>query len=641
MRPLSKKAFYIILPLLLFICGGIFWGIKESKEVLKKQILAQTSDGGSIGKVHFDFYEFRFSIEDIEINKLGSFKKVYLDIAPWSLIDKKVRITNLELEEFNFKINRKGKELSIPGLKTPETSGPKIRDENEKKNSDPSIISLQIDNIEIKSTAIDIEGDEFKLRSLKVKNFVYFFKEMKQRQYQKLFVNIDFSFNQCESTLKVELPEFNPSNFKKAIGSLEIPKCHLKDFDNIKSAFAPKVQKIEGAFNLKTNFTYTDNIALEMPELNLKDLKIHSLTKKDTLDYFIKSLKVIDLKLQKTPRKFELTINETIFNNLITPLPLKSLSNKFSKFSDIKLTDLKLLSTDSGALSFETEYNKNGKIIVSKNENPNTKDGDLEVIMKAIDLVPFGETFEQNLGYQVNNGKINGKIRTVTKDNKVKGKAFITLAQFQLDNENETGKKLERKSGIPLQTAVSLAKNDEGVIDIEIDISGKTNDPNFGFLPMVKSGIGQFFLDKLINVLATKLSENMLPMLFSSIPLSPLNTLFVVKNGIAMINKPRFEDLEFLPEKTELRSKSKEALKKFAEFLKENNKFKFQLCPMAVSKEGDEDFDEEDALDLAKSRIKKIKKEFAKSKVDSSNFSFCRPKFEKNRQKYGTMEINL
>lgn len=192
----------------------------------------------------------------------------------------------------------------------------------------------------------------------------------------------------------------------------------------------------------------------------------------------------------------------TVTDRSITPsvtLGLETLSGTISGLSSEELAraDLDL----AGELTGGTKLAITGKI------NPLIADrySDVTMTFKGFNLVQVSPYSGKYAGYALDKGKLSFDLN-------------YSVSQAELDGENKMvidqltlGEKVESEDALklPIPLAISLMKDKEGVIEIDVPVTGNLNDPEFGF--------GRVISRAIVNVL-TKIITSPFSMLGNLVP---------------------------------------------------------------------------------------------------------------------------
>lgn len=101
---------------------------------------------------------------------------------------------------------------------------------------------------------------------------------------------------------------------------------------------------------------------------------------------------------------------------------------------------------------------------------------DLQAVLQNIDLVPMSPYSGMYAGYAIDRGKLSLKHAYTVQDRKLAGKNSIRLEQFTF------GRRIDSPTAtkLPVALAVSLLKDRNGVIELDLPVSASLDDPNVG-----------------------------------------------------------------------------------------------------------------------------------------------------------------
>jgi hypothetical protein len=111
-------------------------------------------------------------------------------------------------------------------------------------------------------------------------------------------------------------------------------------------------------------------------------------------------------------------------------------------------------------------------------ENPIT---DIRAAFSNIELPTFTPYSGKFMGYQIEKGKLNANLHYVIVDQKLDAKHRFVLDQFELGDRVESTDAVT----LPVKLAVALLKDRDGVIDLDLPVTGTLDDPQFRIGPIV------------------------------------------------------------------------------------------------------------------------------------------------------------
>jgi len=178
---------------------------------------------------------------------------------------------------------------------------------------------------------------------------------------------------------------------------------------------------------------------------------------------------------------------------------LETLSGTISGLSSEELAraDLDLIGTLTGG----TQMAVTGKI------NPLIEDrySDVEMSFKNFNLTAVSPYSGKYAGYALNKGKLSFDLKYKISQSELTGENVMVIDQLTLGDKVESEDALK----LPIPLAISLMKDRNGVIEIDVPVSGNLNDPEFGF--------GRVISRAIVNII-TKLITSPFSMLGGLIP---------------------------------------------------------------------------------------------------------------------------
>ena len=115
-----------------------------------------------------------------------------------------------------------------------------------------------------------------------------------------------------------------------------------------------------------------------------------------------------------------------------------------------------------------------------------TSFADIKVAFRDIDLVPMTPYFVKYAGYSVQKGRLTMNVAYKLNERRLEAQNSFLVDQFTF------GEKVESPTAtkLPVKLAVSLLKDPDGVIRLDVPISGSVDDPKFRVGPIVWKIIG-------------------------------------------------------------------------------------------------------------------------------------------------------
>lgn len=418
----------------------------------------------NIANINLDLKEQNLNIEDITLNKF------YSDIS----LNKKGDLNLLSL-------------VNLPKSKDNESKDEKSKDDIKTEESSSKPWNVNLENFALNNSAVDFKDDSSKT-SVATDNINI---NLKNLNLVDTKVTADsFSISKVNSNIK------SSANVK--LNNISLNLDNIKYDKNIVNVIST---------NLTTNsIQISDSNKNDISVKNL-NLKINNLTKDD------KNLKVSSVNLTKPIASIVLkpSSNSKEAEKVETKKESKSDTNSLNlDIGPIKINDAKLKFEDRGLpLAFKTNITQlNGSLseLNTKSSKPTTLkvDGkidkygytritgqvdlndikiltDVNMIFKNIAINSFTPYSGKFVGRELADGKLNLNLKYNIKKSNLNAQNSIVISNIKL------GKEIESKDAmsLPLELAIALLEDKDGVIDLDIPISGDLNDPQFSIAPIV------------------------------------------------------------------------------------------------------------------------------------------------------------
>ncbi|MBL0709494.1 MAG: DUF748 domain-containing protein, partial [Colwellia sp.] len=184
-----------------------------------------------------------------------------------------------------------------------------------------------------------------------------------------------------------------------------------------------------------------------------------------------------------------------------------SINNAKMNFSDYSLAptfsagiynlsgDIKGLSTN---MTSRANVNLVGKVdryapVTIKGEiNPLSHNSysDIQMLFKGIELTTFTPYSGKFAGYKIDKGKLSLALDYKLSDDTLVAENQVTLDQLTLGERVDS----ENATSLPLNFALSLLKDEHGVIDFNLPIRGDINNPDFHYSDLVWEALGNLIV---------------------------------------------------------------------------------------------------------------------------------------------------
>lgn len=116
---------------------------------------------------------------------------------------------------------------------------------------------------------------------------------------------------------------------------------------------------------------------------------------------------------------------------------------------------------------------------ISGKINPLSDDAytDLKFDFRGIEMSSFSSYSGKFAGYKIDKGKLNVELKYLLSKKELRGENKIVIDQLQLGDEVESAD----ATWLPVRLAVAILKDSNGVIDLDLPITGRIDDPDFHY----------------------------------------------------------------------------------------------------------------------------------------------------------------
>ncbi|MDF2182617.1 DUF748 domain-containing protein [Neptuniibacter sp. CAU 1671] len=200
--------------------------------------------------------------------------------------------------------------------------------------------------------------------------------------------------------------------------------------------------------------------------------------------------------------------------------------------------------------------------------------GDWTVDLKALDLPMVSPYFSQFTGYLLRNGQLNISSRGSVKKRKLDGKTDIFLNRIEVQRDkSDRSDAFNEKVTMPLETALMVLKDKDENIELDLELNGSLDDPQFGYQAIINKLAGKGLKNAAFGYLTKSLQ-----------PFGALIT--VAQMAMDAAEKGSFIQLQpvlFEPLSAELSGDGKTYMNKLAAMLQERPAMRLNICGQVVA----------------------------------------------------------
>lgn len=338
------------------------------------------------------------------------------------------------------------------------------------------------------------------------------------------------------------------------------------------------------------SYAYPDN-RLKINQIAVDGLYTNTqIDQNKTFNYstLSKAKKSEPVKAEKTSNPFGIDIvrlaisnSSATFSDLSLPLPFKTYIHDL-KGEILGISTTKDVTTFVHLKGGVDQYGL-AKIDGSLNTNAPKSFTDMNVAFDNLELKQYTPYSLQFLGYKIANGKLFLNLGYKINEGKLDGKNQVVIKHIELGEEKEGG------SPWPMRLVVALLEDGEGIIDIDLPIQGDVNSPDFKYGKVVWQVIG--------NVLTKAVTS----------PFKLLGSMMGLSSDDDTLSSVSFE-----PGEDELSPPMKEQLDKLSAVMVKRPKLTLKVHGTSSAKEDDR------ALRIKK-LIDSVVQQDTKGKTDSSH----------------------
>ena len=172
-----------------------------------------------------------------------------------------------------------------------------------------------------------------------------------------------------------------------------------------------------------------------------------------------------------------------------------SLSPNFSAGIYSLKGDIKGLSTkqlSKAKVDLKGKVDKYAPVTIKGEINPLTQDKftEIQMLFKGIELTTFTPYSGKFAGYKIEKGKLSLDLNYRLSKNELIAENRVILDQLTLGDETDS----EDATSLPVNFALSLLKDSNGVIDFNLPIRGNIDDPDFHYGSLVWGALGNLIV---------------------------------------------------------------------------------------------------------------------------------------------------
>lgn len=463
-----------------------------------------------------------FTFDDKINDSIAKTKAFNINLESLNIVGSNIDLTKLALENPNLTYTDNKNKLLISS-----------------KNA-----NINLDKLKLKDEILDINSTILKVSNLDIDKTNEL--ELKAKNLQLNVLNlINKKENLSINSIKLIEPNLNflNTNDKTQVEAKNLD-LEIKKLSNTKDGF--KIEKTElSKPNISVILAKKDSTKTIKNEENIKvENKVVLKDNKSTKNK--KETKQTQTKLNIGP--VNITNGIFSFEDKNLPLPFKTTVSKLNgKISEFKNNESSTTNLEVKGVVDEYGVAKITGIVHPNNIKLLT---DINLIFNNIAVKNFTPYSGKFVGREIKSGKLDLDLKYNIQKSNLEAQNSIIISKLELGDKVESPDAVS----LPLDIAISLLKNSDGIIDINLPVSGNIDDPQFAVGPIVWKAF--------VNLMTKAVTA----------PFSLLGAMF-------NFNEDEIKSVKFNALEDEVTPIQKESLDKIAQILKARSEIAIELIP--------------------------------------------------------------
>ena len=463
-----------------------------------------------------------FTFDDKINDSIAKTKAFNINLESLNIVGSNIDLTKLALENPNLTYTDNKNKLLISS-----------------KNA-----NINLDKLKLKDEILDINSTILKVSNLDIDKTNEL--ELKAKNLQLNVLNlINKKENLSINSIKLIEPNLNflNTNDKTQVEAKNLD-LEIKKLSNTKDGF--KIEKTElSKPNISVILAKKDSTKTIKNEENIK-VEDKSVLKETKSTKTKKETKQTQTKLNIGP--VNITNGIFSFEDKNLPLPFKTTVSKLNgKISEFKNNESSTTNLEVKGVVDEYGVAKITGIVHPNNIKLLT---DINLIFNNIAVKNFTPYSGKFVGREIKSGKLDLDLKYNIQKSNLEAQNSIIISKLELGDKVESPDAVS----LPLDIAISLLKNSDGIIDINLPVSGNIDDPQFAVGPIVWKAF--------VNLMTKAVTA----------PFSLLGAMF-------NFNEDEIKSVKFNALEDEVTPIQKESLDKIAQILKARSEIAIELIP--------------------------------------------------------------
>jgi len=198
---------------------------------------------------------------------------------------------------------------------------------------------------------------------------------------------------------------------------------------------------------------------------------------------------------------------------------------------------------------------------------------DLTTDIKAMEMPPLSAYTSSILGHNLLNGQLNSTIKVTIKEDIINGNSKLLISQLEVQELTpEEKKKINTTASAPLSLGLSMLRDRDNNIELELPFKGNVNDPELDFSDAINQAIGK--------AIATA------SLAYLKLSLQPFGALLAIADAASGIGSGvQLQPVIFDSAVSQLNPDAIQYKNKIANILNERPQLRIKVCGIATSRD--------------------------------------------------------
>lgn len=193
--------------------------------------------------------------------------------------------------------------------------------------------------------------------------------------------------------------------------------------------------------------------------------------------------------------------------------------------------------------------------------------------LRELELPTLSSYSTQMLGYRVVSGQMGGDLDMQIADGRLDGQSKLSFAKLAMKPKDEaSAEKLKARLSVPLETGLTMLRDKNNNVSLEVNVSGKIGDPKFDLTDAINQALTKAMRTASVSYLKHYFQ--------------PYGTLITVAELAGKAMQLRLDPLVYVVGTATLTPEAKDYLVKIGKLLQDRQKLSIKLCGKSVTQDG-------------------------------------------------------